>query len=161
VLGNGDDVEGQSTAVHDVSGGGAMAWCRCVPCCWPTSAEQLAAEGSSEDPRHGGVSPAAAEGGACLLEGGAYPVSRKGVPTLSLGGGRLPCLSEGGRLPWVARRARRGGADRVPGWGGESAGVARRERRADTARARGEAARVPGERHGRSPEEKAQRRAAK
>ena len=53
VLGNGDDVEGQSTAVHDVSGGGAMAWCRCVPCCWPTSAEQLAAECSSEDPWHG------------------------------------------------------------------------------------------------------------
>jgi hypothetical protein len=76
VVGNGDDVEGQSTAVHDVSGGGPMAWCRCVPCCWPTSAEQLAAEGSSEDPRHCRVlpppPPAAAQvaetsGGPCHL----------------------------------------------------------------------------------------------
>ena len=185
MLGNGDDVEGQSTAVrvHDVSGGGPMAWCRCVPCCWPTSAEQLAAEGSSEDPRHGGVSPppppavaqvAETSGGAChfppphlhhlhpprppyryrpvpvneakirpytihhtpyplnpqpstlslgggaptlslgwgrlpcLSEGGAYPVSRKGAPTLSLGRGRLPCLSEGGAYHgWRGERAGR------------------------------------------------------
>ena len=61
--GSGDDVDGQATAVHDVSDGRARAWCRCVPCCRPTSADQLASEGSrrwqqsAEAPRRGGVQP--------------------------------------------------------------------------------------------------------
>ncbi len=66
----------------------------------------------------------------CLSEGGAYPVSQKGAPTLSLGGG-APTLSLGGGVPTM------GGAASAPGWGGLSAWVGRRKRRGGAARAPG------------------------
>ncbi len=63
VPGCGDDEEGQTTDVHDVRVGHARAWWLCVPCCWPTAADQRASEGShrwqyqAEAARRGGVLP--------------------------------------------------------------------------------------------------------